>query len=60
MPVRNKLWANIDWVTVFLFLALVFLGWLNIYASVYSEDHNSLFDFTQRYGKQFIWIVAFY
>jgi rod shape determining protein RodA len=58
MAVRNKLWANIDWVTVFLFLALVFLGWLNIYASVYSEDHNSLFDFTQRYGKQFIWIVA--
>lgn len=58
MPTRNKLLANIDWLTVFLFLSLVFLGWLNIYASVYSEEHNSLFDFSQRYGKQFIWIMA--
>ncbi len=58
MPKRNNLWANIDWVTVLLFLALVFMGWLNIYAAVYNEHYQSIFDTTQRYGKQLIWIGA--
>lgn len=34
------------------------MGWLNIYAAVYSEDHSSIFDTTQRYGSQLLWIVA--
>lgn len=34
------------------------MGWVNIYSAVYNDDHNSIFDFTQRYGKQLIWIVA--
>lgn len=58
MPKRNSLWANIDWVTVSLFLILVFLGWINIYSSVFNQEHQSIFDTTQRYGKQLIWIGA--
>lgn len=46
-----------DWFTVFLFLVLVFIGWINIYASLYDEEHQSIFDFSQRYGKQLIWII---
>lgn len=34
------------------------MGWVNIYAAVYSEEHSSIFDFSQRYGKQMIWILA--
>jgi rod shape determining protein RodA len=34
------------------------MGWINIYAAVYNEEHSGMFDFSQRYGKQFIWIVA--
>jgi rod shape determining protein RodA len=56
MPKRNSLWANIDWVTVSLFLILVFLGWINIYASVFNQEHQSILDTSQRYGKQLIWI----
>jgi len=37
---------------------MVLLGWINIYAAVYNEDHQSIFDFSQRYGKQLIWISA--
>src|SRR6056297_42328 len=58
MPRRNNVWANIDWVTVLLYLVLVFLGWINIYASVYDFEHTSIFDFSQRFGKQFVWIGA--
>lgn len=34
------------------------MGWANIYAAVYSEEHSSIFDFTQRYGMQLVWIGA--
>ncbi len=37
---------------------MVIMGWLNIYAAVYNEDHNSIFDLTQNYGKQTIWIAG--
>jgi rod shape determining protein RodA len=32
------------------------MGWINIYAAVYDENHKSILDFTQSYGKQLIWI----
>lgn len=51
-------WARIDKVTVFLFLVMIVLGWLNIYAAVYNEEHKAILDLSQRYGKQFIWVVA--
>jgi rod shape determining protein RodA len=37
---------------------MVILGWLNIYAAVYNEEHTAILDLTQRYGKQFVWILA--
>ena len=37
---------------------LVFLGWLNIYAATYNEMHQSIFDISQSYGKQLMWIVT--
>ena len=41
-----------------IYLALVIFGWFNIYAAVYDENHTSIFDISQRYGKQMVWIVA--
>ncbi|MEQ8324848.1 MAG: rod shape-determining protein RodA [Vicingaceae bacterium] len=57
---RNNqgIFERIDWVTVSLYLLLVFVGWLNIYAAVYNEEHQSIFDISQRYGKQLLWIGA--
>lgn len=40
MATRNKLWANIDWITFFVFLLLALLGWINIYAAVYDDSHK--------------------
>jgi rod shape determining protein RodA len=37
------------------------MGWLNIYAATYNEEHQSIFDLSQSYGKQMIWIgLAFF
>ena len=38
---------DIDWTTVFIYIALVSLGWLNIYAAGYDEEiNNSVFNFS--------------
>jgi rod shape determining protein RodA len=37
---------------------MVIMGWFNIYAAVYNEEHKAILDLSQRYGKQFIWILA--
>lgn len=53
---EHSLFFGVDKVTVFIYLLLVLMGWLNIYAAVYNEDHQNIFDTTQKYGKQLIWI----
>lgn len=53
---QNNLLHNLDWITIGLYLLLVLLGWLNIYAAVYNENHSSILSFSQNYGKQLIWI----
>lgn len=55
---KNNVWENVDWITIGLYLAMMFIGWINIYAAVYNEDHKSIMDMTQRYGKQLMWIGA--
>ncbi len=53
---NTSIFYNIDWVTVFLYLILIIMGWMNIYSAVYNEDHNAITDMSQKYGKQMLWI----
>ena len=34
------------------------MGWLSVYASVYNEEHKDITDFSQKYGKQLVWILS--
>lgn len=54
----NSLLKTIDWSLVVTYLLLVLIGWINIYASVHSSEPASIFDFSCRSGKQFVWIVS--
>lgn len=47
---------SIDWKLVICYLILVFIGWINIYASVHSSEPSSIFDWGCRSGKQAIWM----
>ena len=49
---------NLDWICVMIFIALVILGWLNIYSSSLSLSmvNDSIFDISQVYGKQMLFI----
>ena len=55
---KTNIVRSIDWVTVVIYMVLVLMGWFNIYAAVYNEEHKSIFDFSQRYGLQMLWILA--
>ena len=47
-----------DWKLVILYLLLVFIGWINIYASIHGNDVSGIFDFSANSGKQFIWMLT--
>jgi rod shape determining protein RodA len=58
MRKEQGIFENIDWVMVGLYLALVLIGWISIYSAVYNEEHKSIFDMSQNYGRQLIWIIT--
>ena len=58
MTRERNIYGKIDWITVWLYIILVLMGWVSVYASVYDESHSSILDISQRYGKQMIWILA--
>ena len=54
----GNIWQHVDWITIGFFLVLVLFGWLNIYGASYTFDQTSIFDFSNRAGKQFAWIIG--
>lgn len=58
MREQYSIFQNIDWLIVGLYLILILVGWINIYAAVYNEEHKSILDISQNYGKQLIWIIT--
>lgn len=53
---RDNTIANLDWLTIFLYLVLVFFGWLSIFSAASDEEVVQIFDLSQRFGKQILWI----
>lgn len=56
MRKQKSIFENIDWVLLVMYLVLVLMGWLNIYAAVYNEEHRNIYDLSQNYGRQLLWI----
>lgn len=55
---QRSIFQNIDWLTVLLYFVMVIAGWLNIYAAVFNQQHDNIFDITQNYGRQLMWIIT--
>ncbi|MEO8235456.1 MAG: rod shape-determining protein RodA [Flavobacterium sp.] len=49
--------SNIDWITVLIYIALVAIGWINIYSADMTTNSEYYLDFNQNYGKQLIFIA---
>ncbi len=48
--------ANIDWITVLLYMVLVTIGWMNIFSASIPVEGVTQFNFSAEYGKQLIFI----
>jgi rod shape determining protein RodA len=49
--------SRIDWITLSLYYFLVIVGLLCIYASVFKETNPNIWDTSENYGRQLIWIA---
>lgn len=57
MKREDNITNKIDWVTVLIYCAIVFLGWLNIYAVTYDENaQTSIFSLDLNSGRQLVFI----
>lgn len=56
MKEQKGIFRHIDRTLVLLYLTLVLMGWVSIYAAVYNNEHSSILDLSQSYGKQLLWI----
>lgn len=48
--------AHFDWALFVAYLLLLIMGMSTVYSTAYNEDHPNLFDFSQKYGKQMVWL----
>lgn len=59
MRQEQNITQKIDWVTVGLYMSIVFMGWLNIFAVTYHQGENqSIFDLSLNSGRQLMFIVT--
>lgn len=52
----ESLVAHFDWALFSVYMLLLIMGVATVYSTAYDEDHPNLFDFSQKYGKQVIWL----
>ncbi|QYA25292.1 FtsW/RodA/SpoVE family cell cycle protein [Gramella sp. MT6] len=53
----SKSSAGFDWISIFIYLALIFFGWANIYSASLGSSSGSYLDMSQPYGKQALFIA---
>ncbi len=53
---RNNIYSTIDWASIFIWVLLVAFGWMNIYSANFVSGDGVVFDLSERYGKQLLFI----
>lgn len=53
---ENTLTGNMDWWLFFIVLIMMGMGIANVYSAAFDPDHPNIFDFSQKYGKQILWV----
>ena len=62
MNAKNKkktpsLLGSLDWLTIFIYLVLLALGWMSVCGASYDYDQaGNILDFSSRSGMQIVWI----
>lgn len=56
MRKQESLTGNVDWVLLGVYFVLLAMGTATIYSVAFDPEHPNLFDFSQKYGRQFMWL----
>ncbi len=56
MKRSKNIFANIDWITLSLYLILITIGWFSIYAATYDEEQSFVLNLSTSHGKQLFFI----
>ena len=48
---------SLDWPLFIVFIMFLIMGIANVYSAAFDPDHPNLFDFSQKYGKQILWVA---
>ncbi|MBI2257989.1 MAG: rod shape-determining protein RodA [Flavobacteriia bacterium] len=57
MKREETLYKNLDWSLLIVLFLLLIMGVATVYSAAYNEKHPNLFDFSQKYGKQVLWVI---
>ena len=53
----QSLWGSLDWLTIFIYVVLLALGWMSVCGASYDFDAaGNILDFSTRSGMQIVWI----
>jgi rod shape determining protein RodA len=52
----DSLTQHVDWWLLLTVLLMLGMGIANVYSAAFDENHPSIFDFSQKYGKQIMWV----
>ena len=55
---QTSILRNIDWWTVFLYIALMSFGWISVCGASYSYGETDIFSLDTRSGMQIVWICT--
>lgn len=53
---EESLLGNVDWWLLIIVLLMMCMGVANVYSAAFDPDHPNFFDFSQKYGKQVMWV----
>ncbi len=56
MRKNQSLTAHVDWPLFAVYITLLLLGLTTVYSVAYNPEHPSIFDFSEKYGKQVMWL----
>lgn len=54
----ERLFYNVDWFLVSIFVLLVVIGWFNIYSATYDAQKSDIFDFSRKESKQMVFVLV--
>ncbi|MEN9698910.1 MAG: hypothetical protein RLZZ301_108 [Bacteroidota bacterium] len=58
MRKQESLTNNLDWPLFSVFMVMLVLGLTTVYSVAYNEDAPNLFSFSEKYGKQLMWMLV--